>query len=163
MTQSSAEQPRGSTATAVVGTILWVGAFVLVPIIGAVVYFGGVFSGDDPPDCDRDPHVLEWVDRDRQWQRSDPFEPDEAQTVQVDVGLWRDGGVIQVGATVYVVAAGEPFRHFGEGATPTTRPFRSTKVGHGIDAVNELIRLDAGVWEHMVGGGASPAEVRWPC
>ncbi len=162
MTDPSAELPRESTAAAVVGTVLFVGALVLLPIVGAVWYIGAKLSPDDPPSCDRDPMVLEWIVGESGWRRSESFELDGRYVVQVDVRLSRDGGFIQTGKSVYAVPAGEPFPSAGESST-TTRPFPGIRVGHGIDAVNEQVRLDPGVWELMVRSAASSPEVRWPC
>jgi hypothetical protein len=152
--------------TAVVGTVLFIGVLVFLPIIGALASGRFDLFGDDgPPSCASEPAVLEWSDSDRGWRRTGRFTLEESQIVQVDVDLWNSdgGGVLDFGvSTVYAVPAGEPFPEFGDSAA-TTSPFLGIRVGSGKDAVNEQLRLDPGVWELIMRDGASAAEVRWPC
>ena len=165
VTGSPASRPaEGGNSAAVIWTILFVGALVIVPVVIGVRMVRNTFvGGDDAPSFDSEPVMLEWTEPDFGWQRSGPFTLDTAQTVQVDVRLFDpDGGVIQAGSTVYAVPAGEPFPDFGETSTTTT-PFRGIRVGLGRKAVNEQVRLDAGAWELMLRGAPGRTEVRWPC
>ena len=133
--------------------------------VGGFVYLRNEIFDNELPSCDREPVVLEWTQREGLWSRSATFElVDDSQTVQVDLTLQRDdGGVIQVGKTVYVIPAGEKHPADDEETTPTTQPFRGTVVGRGVDGVNEQVTLEAGEWQLIVKGGASAADVRWPC
>jgi hypothetical protein len=153
-----------SNVAATIWTFLFVGALVIVPLfIGARMVRNTILGSDDAPSCDSEPVSLRWSEPDFGWQRTGPFTLDAAQTVQVDVRLFDpDGGVIQLGSTVYAVPAGEPFPDFSETATTTT-PFGGIRVGHGREAVNEQVRLDAGAWELMLRGVPGRTEVRWPC
>lgn len=163
MTEPAPGRRRRDVLTAVVGSTALVGGILLLPIVVGFFLVQRAIDGDGPPGCDREPVLLEWVERDGAWFRSAGFElvADE-QTVQVDVSLLKDGGVIQLGKTVYAVPAGEAFPESDE-PTSTTQPFPGVRVGHGVDAVNEQVDLGAGAWELIVRGGAAPAEVRWPC
>ena len=134
-------------------------------VVAVLTYISNEVFDNEIPSCDADPVVLEWTQREGLWQRSATFELfEDSQKVQVDVTLHRDdGGVIQVGKNVYVMAAGGSVPADDDETTPTTQPFRGTVVGRGIDGVNEQVTLEAGEWQLPVKGGASPAEVRWPC
>jgi hypothetical protein len=121
-------------------------------------------SGDDPPTCDAAPVVVAWTERDGQWQRSDVFElVEDGQIAQIDVALGPDGGVIQTGQTVYVVAAGTPWPDASDDTPESPPSVPGEVVGRGIDAVNEQITLDAGRWQLVVSGNVGSATVRWPC
>ena len=138
-------------------------AVVTVAAIAGLLYLRDEIFDNELPSCDSEPVVLEWTQREGRWSRSDTFELfDDSQTVQVDLALQRDdGGVIQVGKTLYVVPAGSSPP--ADATTPSTQPFRGTTVGSGVDGINERVTLQAGEWQLIVKGGASPAEVRWPC
>ncbi len=157
-------QRRWETVKLVVGTTAFVGAVVVLPLLLGLVYLRNEIFDNELPSCDREPVVLEWTQQEGLWRRSAAFELlEDSQSVQIDVALDRDdGGVIQVGKTVYVIAAGGILPASDE-ETRTTQPFRGTVVGRGIDGVNEQVTLEAGKWQLIVKGGASAAEVRWPC
>jgi len=158
--------PSGwKTVAVVIGTSVLVGAMVVVTIVGGLVYLRNEIFDNELPSCDREPVILEWTQAEGRWSRSATFElVNDSQTVQVDLALARDdGGVIQVGKTVYAIAAGGGLPADSDETSPTTQPFRGTVVGSGIDGVNEQVTLEAGKWQLIVKGGASAAEVRWPC
>jgi hypothetical protein len=155
--------PRRWTRVAVV-----VAATVAVGLLAATagaIYVRNEIFDNELPSCGREPVVVEWTQREGRWSRSATFElVDDSQTVQVDLTLQRDdGGVIQTGKTLYVVPAGGSVPADDAATAPSTAPFRGTIVGSGIDAINEQVTLQAGEWQLIVKGGASPAEVRWPC
>jgi hypothetical protein len=151
------------TAVAVIGTVAVVAAILVLPVVLVAVMVLRAVDDGGPPTCDREPVLLEWIDQDGAWFRTTPFELEtDEQTVQIDVTLRPDGGVIRVGQTVYVARAGGPFPDVAEVGS-TTGPFDGVVVGRGVDAVNEQVDLGPGAWELMVRGGAAPAEVRWPC
>ncbi len=161
----SSVQSGWKTVAVAIGTTVLVGAMAVLAIVGGLVYLRNEIFDNELPSCDREPVILEWTQQEGRWSRSAAFElVEDSQTVQVDLALVRDdGGVIQVGKTVYVIAAGGDLpADFGE-TSPTTQPFRGTVVGSGIDGVNEQVALEAGTWQLIVKGGASAAEVRWPC
>ena len=163
VTGQSAQRRHKSVAVAFGATALVVAAATLAAV-AVLTYIRSEVFVNELPSCDADPVVLEWTQGDGLWQRSATFELfEDSQTVQVDVTLHRDdGGVIQVGKNVYVIAAGGTFPVDDE-TTPTTQPFQGIVVGRGIDGVSEQVRLPAGEWQLIVKGGASPADVRWPC
>jgi hypothetical protein len=158
-------QRRWKSVAVVVGTTALLGAIAVLAAVGGLVYLRNEVFDNELPSCDREPVVLEWTQQEGLWQRSATFELlEDSQTVQVDLILQRDdGGVIQTGKTVYVIAAGGSVPADNEETTSTTQPFRGTVVGRGIDGVNEQVTLEAGEWQLIVKGGASAAEVRWPC
>lgn len=158
-------QRRWKTVALVVGTTALVGAVVGLAALGGLVYLRNEIFDNELPSCDREPVVLEWTQQEGLWRRSATFELfEDSQTVQVDVLLHRDdGGIIQVGKTVYVIAADGILPASDLETTPATQPFRGSVVGSGIDGVNEQVTLEAGEWQLIVKGGASAAEVRWPC
>lgn len=158
-------QRRWKSVAAVVGTIALLGAIAVLVSVGGLIYLRNEVFDNELPSCDREPVVLEWTRRDGLWQRSAPFELlEDSQTVQFDLTLHRDdGGVIQTGKTVYVIAAGGNVPADTDETTSTTQPFRATVVGRGVDGVNEQVTLGAGEWQLIVKGGASAAEARWPC
>lgn len=163
VTEQSAQRRHRSVAVAIATTALVVAAAALAAV-AVLTYISNEVFDNELPSCDADPVVLEWTQGEGLWQRSATFELlEDSQTVQVDVMLHRDdGGVIQVGKNVYVIAAGGSFPVDDE-TTPTTQPFQGTVVGRGIDGVNEQVTLEAGEWQLIVRGGASPVDVRWPC
>lgn len=164
MPEPSDERDRPDTARAMPLTIMFVGAILVLPVVGVFAYIRHEISGGGTPSCDQDAVEVEWVERDGLWRRSDAFELDEApQTVQVDVRLQRDGGVLQFGSTVFAVPAGEPTPVPRDMASSTTRPYAGMLVGRGVDAVNEQIELARGRWELIVDGTATATELRWPC
>ena len=156
---------RWRAVVAVVGAIAAAIVLGVLALVGASAYLMNELFDNEVPSCDREPVVLEWRGSDGGWHRSAPFElVADSQTVQVDLTLYRDdGGVIQPGKSVYAIAAGDPLPPEDEDIAGTTRPFRGTVVGRGVDGLNEQITLGAGQWELIVDGGASAAEVRWPC
>lgn len=158
-------QRRWKSVAVVAGTTALLGAIAVLVTVGGLIYLRNEVFDNELPSCDREPVVLEWAQRDGLWQRSATFDLfEDSQTVQVDLTLHRDdGGVIQTGKTVYVVAAGGSVPADADDTTSTTLPFRGTVVGRGIDGVNEQVTLQAGQWQLIVKGGASAAEVRWPC
>jgi hypothetical protein len=158
-------QSRRKTVAVAIGTSVLVGAMAVVAIVGGLIYLRNEIFDNELPSCDREPVILEWTQQEGQWRRSATFElVDDSQTVQVDLVLARDdGGVIQVGKTVYAIAAGGGLPADFDETAPTTQPFPGTVVGSGIDGVNEQLTLEAGKWQLIVKGGASAAEVRWPC
>lgn len=164
VTERSLQHRRKSVAV-VVGTTALLGTLAVLAAVGGLLYLRNELFDNELPGCDREPVVLDWTQRDGRWQRSETFDLfEDSQTVQVDLILHRDdGGVIQTGKTVYVIAAGGTVPADNDETTPTTQPFRGTAVGRGIDGVNEQVTLDAGEWQLIVKGGASAAEVRWPC
>ncbi len=164
MTERSLQR-RWKSVAVVVGTTALLGAIAVLAAVGGLIYLSNEVFDNELPSCDREPVVLEWTQQEGLWQRSATFELlEDSQTVQVDLILQRDdGGVIQTGKTVYVIAAGGSVPADNEETTSTTQPFRGTVVGRGIDGVNEQVTLEAGKWQLIVKGGASAAEVRWPC
>ena len=158
-------QNRRKTVAVVIGTTALAGAVAVVAIVGGLVYLRNEIFDNELPSCDREPVILEWTQQEGRWSRSATFElVEDSQTVQVDLALARDdGGVIQVGKTVYVIATGGGLPADVDETSPTTQPFRGTVVGSGIDGVNEQVTLEAGKWQLIVTGAASAAEVRWPC
>ena len=141
------------------------GVIAVLAAVGGLVYMGNEVFDNELPSCAGEPVILEWTQQEGLWQRSATFELlEDSQTVQVDLTLHRDdGGVIQTGKTVYVIAAGGNVPADTDETTSTTQPFPATVVGRGIDGVNEQVTLEAGEWQLIVKGGASAAEVRWPC
>lgn len=161
MTEHTAERPRRGTAVAVFATMAFVCVICVLPAVVWLVAEQAT-GGDGTPNCEREPVVLEWAERDGSWWRSDSFELDGAsQVVQVDVVLRPDGGVLAVGNSVYVARAGQLLPDADDVTSST--PFDGTRVGSGVEAVNETVRLESGTWELLVSGGAAHAEVRWPC
>jgi hypothetical protein len=159
----AAERRRGGVLAVVIGMVSLVVVIFVLPVLVVLLLVKRTIDGDGPPSYDREPVVLEWVEQDGSWWRSETFELVEvSQVVQVDVALWRDGGVLQLGNTVYAVPAGESFPDLAA-TTSGTLPFTGVRVGHGVEAVNEQITLGTGRWELAVAGGAAPVEVRWPC
>ena len=164
MTERSLQR-RWKSVAVVVGTTALLGAIAVLAAVGGLIYLRNEVFDNELPSCDREPVVLEWTQQEGLWQRSATFELfEDSQAVQVDLILHRDdGGVIQTGKTVYVIAAGGSVPADNEETTSTTQRFRGTVVGRGIDGVNEQVTLEAGEWQLIVKGGASAAEVRWPC
>jgi hypothetical protein len=160
-----AARSRGRTIAAVVAATALVASVAVLATFAGLRYVTNEIFDNEVPSCDSDPVVLEWTRQEGGWRRSAAFQLlEDSQTVQVDVVLTRDdGGVIQTGTTIYVIAADGDLPADVGAATPTTLPFGGTVVGRGVDAVNERVTLDAGEWQLIVDGGASPAEVRWPC
>lgn len=159
----AAERRRAGVLAVVIGVVSLVVVVFVLPVLVGLYFIKRTIDGDGPPSCDREPVVLEWAEHDGYWWRSEMFELAEAsQVVQVDVTLWRAGGVLQLGKTVYAMPAGEPFPDFAA-TTSSTLPFAGLQVGHGVEAVNEQITPAAGRWELALTGGAAPVEVRWPC
>jgi hypothetical protein len=159
-------QRRWKTVAVVVGTTALVGAGAVLVVVGGLVYLRNEVFDNELPSCDREPVILEWTQGDGSWRRSTTFELlEDSQTVQVDLALANeDGGqVLNFGRTVYVIPAGGTFPADFEEMTPSTQPFEGRVVGSGIDGVNEQVTLEAGQWQLIVQGGASAAEVRWPC
>ena len=159
-------QRRWKTVALVVGTTALIGAIAVLAAVGGLVYLRNEIFDNELPSCDREPVILEWTQGDGSWRRSTTFELlEDSQTVQVDLALANEdaGQVLNFGRTVYVIAAGGAFpADFGE-TTTSTQPFEGKVVGSGIDGVNEQVTLEAGQWQLIVQGGASAAEVRWPC
>lgn len=158
-------QRRRRAAAVVVGTAALIGAVAVLVAVAGFRYVGNEIFDNELPSCDREPVVLEWTQQDGRWLRSETFELlERSHTVQVDLSLQRDdGGVIQTGKTVYVIPAGDRVPADGEAATSGTEPFRGVVVGRGVDGVDEQVTIGAGEWQLIVQGGASAAEVRWPC
>jgi hypothetical protein len=158
-------QRRWKTVALVVGTTALVGAVAALVAIAGLVYLRNEIVDNELPSCDREPVILEWTQGEGLWRRSTTFElVEDSQTVQVDLMLANEdaGAVLNFGKTVYVIAAGGSFPA-GREETPSTQPFQGKVVGSGIDGVNEQVTLEAGQWQLIVKGGASAAEVRWPC
>lgn len=164
MTERSLQR-RWRSVAVVVGTIALLGAIAVLVSVGGFIYLRNEVFDNELPSCDREPVVLEWTQREGLWLRSATFELfEDSQTIQVDLILHRDdGGVIQTGKTVYVIDSGGSVPADTNETTSITQPFRGTVVGRGIDGVNEQVTLEAGEWQLIVKGGASAAEVRWPC
>ena len=159
-------QRRWKTVALVVGTTALIGATAVLLAVGGLVYLRNEIFDNELPSCDREPVILDWTQGDDSWRRSTTFELlEDSQTVQVDLALANEdaGQVLNFGRTVYVIAAGGALPAEFKETTTSNQPFEGTVVGSGIDGVNELVTLEAGQWQLLVQGGASAAEVRWPC
>lgn len=127
---------------------------------GLQVLHDTVFGDNTTPTCNAPAVTVTWSEPDTQWRRSETFEVDtDNQTVQIDVALGPDGGILQTGQTVYVIGAGDPLPQ----PDNTTAPFGGQTVGHGINAVNEQITLSAGQWQLAIKGNVGTATIKTPC
>lgn len=140
-----------------------VSAAVVVLVVGAVVVVATGAAGDayrsvfaESGRCGEAPVVLDWGEAVDGYRRSEPFVVESASSVAVDVTLADDdGGVLQFGKSVWAVPVESPLVVDGR--------IQGVHVGHGREAVNERVALDAGSWQIVIKGRSGVPEVRVGC